>query len=93
MTKRRTDLERKAPLATEGVQGYGESSANGGRTKTLIKTKKTKGFQPKILLNHIKIWQRHCFFDNASAVFVRLRLNETAPLCCDFLIDTTAKKI
>ena len=42
----RTDLEGKAPLATEGVQWYGESSANGGRTKTLIKTKKTEGFQP-----------------------------------------------
>ena len=42
----RTDLERKASFATEGVQGYGESSANGGRTKTLIKTKKTEGFQP-----------------------------------------------
>jgi len=42
----RTDLERKASFATEGVQGYDESSANGGRTKTLIKTRKTKGFQP-----------------------------------------------
>ena len=43
------DLEQKAPFATEGVQRYDESSANGGRIKTLIKTEKTAGFQPQIL--------------------------------------------
>jgi hypothetical protein len=28
-----TDLEQKSSFATEGVQGYGESSANGDRIK------------------------------------------------------------
>ena len=67
--KGQRDLERKASFATEGVKRYGESSANGGRTRNYNKNEENRRFSTLISLNYVKTRQRHCFFDNASAVF------------------------
>ena len=45
------NLEQKASFATEDVQKYDESSANGGKIKTLIKVKKKRSFSTLIPLN------------------------------------------
>ena len=47
----RTDLEQKASFATEGVQRYDESSANGGRIKNINKNEENRRFSTLIILN------------------------------------------
>ena len=62
----RGDLGQKASFATEGVQAYVESSANGGRIKNYHKMRKPKVFNLNFLKFVLNTREVLCFFHNTS---------------------------
>ena len=75
----RTDLEQKASFATEGVQRYDESSANGGRIKNL-KNEENRRFSTLFPLDLHKKHYRDTALNNASVVFYSVMPKYESPL-------------